>query len=98
MEKIYLDGVPSTLSIMEWIRDNGCPWVQNLAIYFSRGRNDYTFDMMVSSLDESEIELSLELDPLDSWYDYEGMKRLHCDIPQGMWLFCIDGKYYYATK
>lgn len=97
MKKIHLEGIPSTLSVMEWIRSNDCPWVQNLAIYFSRGRRDCTFDMMVSSLDESEMESTLELDPLDTWYDYEGMKRLKCDIPSGMWLFWIDGHYYYAT-
>lgn len=97
MKEIHLEGVPSTLSVMEWIRDNGCPWVSHLAVYFSRGRRDCTFDMMVSSLDESEMELTLELDPLDTWYDYEGMKRLACDIPSGMWLFWIDGHYYYAT-
>lgn len=97
MKEIRLEGVPSTLSVMEWIRDNGCPWVSHLAIYFSKGRRDCTFDMMVSSLCEIEIAATLELDPLDTWHDYEGMKRLSCDIPSDMWIFWIEGHYYYAT-
>lgn len=96
MKKIHLEGIPSTLSAMEWIRANGCPWVQNLAIYFSRGRRDCTFDMMISSLNEVDVEDEFEFNPLDTWFDYEGMKRLKCDIPN-MWLFYIDGHYYYAT-
>lgn len=96
MKKIHLEGIPSTLSAMEWIRANGCPWVQNLAIYFSRGRRDCTFDMMISSLNEEDVEDEFEFNSLDTWFDYEGMKRLKCDIPD-MWLFYIDGHYYYAT-
>lgn len=97
MKKIYLEGTPSTIRAMEWIRENGCPWVQDLAVHFSLGCRDGSFDMMISSMNECEVKDDLEFHPLDTWFDYKGMKRRHCDIPSWAWLFCIDGNYYFAT-
>lgn len=97
MKKILLEGTCSTISAMEWLRSNDCPWIMNLEVYFKIGRRDGLWDMMISSMNEDELEATLEFYPLDSWFDYEGMKRLHCDFPSGMWIFYIDGHYYYAT-
>lgn len=97
MKKIHLEGIPSTISAMEWIRANDCPWISNLEVYFGRGRRDGLWDMMISSLNEVDVEDEFEFNPLSAWYDYEGMKRLHCEFPSNMWIFYIDGSYYYAT-
>lgn len=96
MKKIRLEGTCSTISAMEWLRANDCPWIMNLEVYFKIGRRDGLWDMMISSLNEVDVEDEFEFNPLDTWFDYEGMKRLKCDIPD-MWLFYIDGHYYYAT-
>lgn len=96
MKKIYLEGIPSTISAMEWIRANDCPRVVNLEVYFEKGRRDGLFDMMISSLDECDLMATLDRYPIEVWHEYDGMRRLR-GYSYALWYFYIDGSYYYAT-
>ena len=85
-----------TLDIMEWIRDNGCPNLDHTTFVDARG-NDVA---MVSMSSESEFESWLDdiATGDESWFEYDGMKRSKSKYVKGLWLFLIDGNYYYATR
>ena len=88
---IKMSGLATTIPVMEWIRDNGCPDLCYTSFEDSRGNG-----LMVSNDDElgrlTEENVTMGL---DSWFEYEGMKRNGCC--RDGWVFCIDGKYYYAS-
>ena len=92
-ETIRLDGCATTIPVMEWIRDNGCPELDHT--YFVDKYGDMA---IVSYMHESEwgdIIDYLNKQGDEIWYDYKGMKRTR-DIACG-WVFLIDGHYYFAT-
>ena len=95
-ETIQLNEIGAgTTSIMEWIRDNGCPNLDCTQFVDVRGNRV----AMVSRGDESMFRETLE--DIDrgksSWYEYDGMKRYQSRFVSGMWVFLIDGNYYWAT-
>lgn len=86
-----------TLDIMEWIRDNGCPNLDHTI--FEDARGNYVAKVSKSS----ESEFAMWLDDIASgdkepWFEYKGMKRAKSKYVSGMWLFLINGGYYYATR
>lgn len=85
-----------TLDIMEWIRDNGCPNLDHTTFVDARG-NDVA---MVSMGSESDFESWLDdiAAGNESWFEYDGMKRSKSKYVNGLWLFLIDGNYYWATR
>ena len=84
-----------TTDIMEWIRDNGCPNLDHTIFVDARG-NDVA---MVSKSSESDMWLDdIASGNEEPWFEYEGMKRAKSKYVSGMWLFCINGNYYWATR
>lgn len=74
-------------SIMEWIRDNGCPNL-DCTIFEDCISSGY----MVSLVSENEIEAILEK---AEWTEYEGMKGY---LTQYGWVLFINGNYYWASR
>jgi hypothetical protein len=90
-KRIVLDEPATTIPVMEWIRDNGCPHL-SYTIFADKFGNG----LMVSSQCEEDMSAYLECFEAGDyeWFEYKGMKRHYlCG-----WTFCIDGKYYFATK
>lgn len=93
-KEIKLQGASSTILVMEWIRDNNSPFLDCQRFAFDDGGL-----LIVSTQDEKYIEFLLEEHPLDTWYEYEGMRRLYQDVfGSPMWYFNINGHYYYLTS
>lgn len=91
-ETIRLDGLCTTIPVMEWIRDNGCPELDHT--YFV---DKYGESAIVSYMHESEWAATMDyFEELGrgELFDYRGMKRYHDTIG---WIFLIDGHYYFAT-
>lgn len=95
-KEIQLGIGAGTLDIMEWIRDNGCPDLTHTIFVDARG-NDVA---MVSKGSEQEFETWLDdiAEGGESWFEYHGMKRSKSRFVEGLWLFLIDGNYYWATR
>jgi len=86
-----------TLDIMEWIRNNGCPNLDHT--FFEDARGNYV--AIVSKSSESKFDTWLDdiaSGDEEPWFEYEGMKRAKSKYVSGMWLFLINGEYYYATR
>lgn len=90
---IRLDGLATTIPVMEWIRDNGCPDLDHT--YFIDKYGDV---VIVSYMHKEEWGMTREylelLTAKNDWFEHKGMKRRRecCG-----WVFLIDGHYYYAT-
>lgn len=74
-------------SVMEWIRDNGCPNL-DCTIFEDCISSGY----MVSFVTEDEIDAILEE---AEWTEYEGMKAHRT---QHGWVLSINDNYYWASK
>lgn len=86
-----------TISVMEWIRDHGCPDLCYTDFVDARGNEI----VMVSSADMCKFKGWLDnIDGGDEnpWFEYKGMKRTQSKFERGIWLFLIDGNYYYASR
>jgi hypothetical protein len=85
-----------TIDIMEWIRDNGCPNLDCTIFKDARG-NDVA---KVSLGNESMFPEFLEdiKEGHEKWFEYEGMKRCQSRFVKGLWIFLINGDYYWATR
>lgn len=90
---IKLDEPATTIPIMEWIRDHGCPELDHT--FFA---DKYGDKAIVSYMHESECGATIEylqtLNSKDDWFEYKGMKRRHDSCG---WIFLIEGNYYFAT-
>lgn len=79
---------------MEWIRENQYP---DLNATFFYGDAEKRQCLIVSEIDP-EIDswkfMLSRTSPLSEWFEYNGM---HCYFMVNMWIFEIDGHYYYAT-
>lgn len=95
MRTIKMSGMPSTLAVMNWIRDNDCPQLKSDFFEFEEKvmGNDL---LIVSSVEEKDIQSFLEEYPEDSWHEVFGMRRTTTYV-KGMWYFYINGKFYYCT-
>ena len=95
-EEIFIPGVESTISLMEWLRNNDCPECNYNVVYFVQEGREPQFGCIVSSFDD-DIDHECIVDCLNSneVFEYEGMRRWHDGF--GGFDFAIDGKYYYAT-
>ena len=87
----------STCDVMEWVRDNGCPLLDYTHFDFDDSILKGCF--VVSSMHETEetIESTIELygEP-NTWHEpIQGGRRVN--IMPYMWVFWIDGKYYFMT-
>ena len=70
---INLDGNPSLVSVMEYIRDNGGPITGKWQFTFDNGK------MLICnplSQDDDMLECALDDLPLEEWHDVLGMKRI----------------------
>lgn len=88
---IWLPGIPSTVSVMEWIRDHGCPMLKSQEFAFGDGGET----IFVSKFSETEIASVLRAYPKDCWHIVLDMKRLN--YSRYSWYFYINGSYYYAS-
>jgi len=92
---ILLKELATTIPIMEWIRDNGCPDLDHTM--FAQSGCDVNWGMIVSLEYSGPIEEYIEkhnLPDLSEWFDYKGMKRLHESF---WWIFIIGDNVYFAT-
>ena len=93
---IILDKPATTIPVMEWIRDNGCPSLDHTIFM-----DEFGDEMMVSLTSESELmatlnEIEEEIKEGNKpWFEYKGMYRHH--TPYG-WIFLINGELYWATQ
>lgn len=85
---VTLEGITSTLSVMEYIRNNGLPNYGHVFFNFPKSNES----LIVSRLDKGQIESTLILNPIETWHDVFGMKRLCED--DGLWYAYIDGELY----
>lgn len=95
-KNIVLNEPATTIPVMEWIRDNGCPDLDHTS-FSQRGMN-INRGLIVSLeivCDEEHLTGEMMLPPLSEWYDYEGMKRYHEHF---WWYFYINGHLYFATE
>lgn len=90
---IWLPGYPSTVSVMEWIRDHGCPMLKSQDFAFGDGPMGE--GIMVSEFSESDLESILTAYPKEFWHEVLDMKRL--TFSRHSWYFYIDGHFYYAS-
>ena len=92
-ETIRLDGLCTTIPVMEKIRELGCPELDHTYFVDSHGGCAIVSYMYESEWGDTIDYLNEQGDEI--WYDYKGMKRTR-DIVCG-WVFLIDGHYYFAT-
>jgi hypothetical protein len=88
---IELPGIPSTISIMEYIRENNGPTVGKMQFSFENGK------MLICTpltQDDDILEYYLEEYPLESWHDISGMKRIRCDHG---WICYINNRFYHLS-
>lgn len=100
-KNINLHGQPSTVAIMEYIRDNGFPDTDYAHFVFVdcptkfMGIFDSHYTIVVT--DETNYVLNkgvlLDVHPLDTWHDVLGMKRYA--VSERSWYAYINGRYYY---
>lgn len=93
MTDIWLEGIPSTISVMEWIRDNQCPTLKCTDFHFKNSHDNTC--LMVSSKDVSECSAVFEMYPLQSWKMIQDMKRIRINSSYYFW---INGNLYYASR
>ena len=85
-----------TTSIMEWIRDNGCPNLDCTIFNDARGNYVATVSMGGESMFREFLE---DINKgKSSWFEYKGMKRCQSRFVSGLWIFLINGNYYWATR
>lgn len=89
MKEINLGFDGGTIALMEWIRANNYPTLDTVCCRSGSGR----YTLIVSSYVPTEFDLDLSD---GEWFEWEGMKRHFCGLPR-MWVFYIDGHWYYAT-
>jgi hypothetical protein len=92
---VYLNCCISTIPVMDWIWENGAPLMTH--VWF---KNQKSKDcMIVSSVEASDISSLLELNPVETWFSYFGMKRLAvCDSTNDIdFYFYIKDRLYHAT-
>lgn len=87
----FLPGYPSTVSVMEWIRDHGCPELKGECFAFCQSEQEY---IIVSKISKDDLRYVLKIYPEDTWHDVFGMKRL--TMSRRSWYFYINGNFYYA--
>lgn len=98
MEKIHLNGMASTCSVMDWIEQNGCPNLYEQFFEFDETRPFFGTELpmhaVVSTLKPDWA--TLELYPLEEWHEVTPtQKRLDCN---GLgWYAYIGGKFYWIT-
>ena len=86
-----------TLDIMEWIRNNGCPNLDHTI--FEDARRNFVAMVSKSSVSKCATWLAdIASGDEEPWFEYKGMKRAKSKYERGMWLFLINGEYYYATR
>lgn len=88
---IELPGIPSTISIMEYIRENNGPTVGKMQFSFENGK------MLICTplpQDDDILEYYLEEYPLESWHDISGMKRIKCNHG---WICYINNRFYHLS-
>lgn len=85
---IQLPCNPSTVAIMEYIRDNGMPSNELWDFSFKNGDAH-----MCSEVQPNSLETVLEAFPLEEWPDVLGMKR----IKLSGWYCYINNKFYYIS-
>lgn len=85
---ITMEGITSTLSVMKYIRDNGLPNYGHVFFNFPKSNES----LIVSRMDKGQIKSTLMLNPIETWHDVFGMKRLCED--DGLWYAYIDGELY----
>lgn len=88
---IWLPGIPSTVSVMEWIRDHGCPMLKAQEFSFEDGYDS----IIVSQFSKEELSSVLRAWPIKIWPVVLDMKRL--TYSRYSWYFYINGSYYYAS-
>ena len=91
MIEIKMDGVRSTVAVMEYIRENGIPAGETLYFDFPK----YNQYLCASNESANDIWCTLELHPVESWHDVFGMKRL-C-VSSHEWYAYINGRYYFIS-
>ena len=91
MKTIIMDGVCSTTAAMEYIRDNGIPAGETLYFDFPK----YNQYLCASNEDADDIFATLYLNPLETWHDVLGMKRL-C-VSSHEWYAYINERFYFIS-
>ena len=86
---INLDGNPSLVTIMEYIRDNGGPTIGKWQFTFNNGK------MLICSplsQDDDMLEIALDELPLEEWHDVLGMKRIKF---YSGWIIYVNKRFYF---
>lgn len=91
MIEIKIDGVRSTVAVMEYIRDNGIPTGETMYFDFPK----YNQHLCASNEYAEDIYATLEFDPLETWHDVLGMKRL-C-LSERAWYAYINDRFYFIS-
>ena len=100
-DKVYLSGMVSTCSVMDWIEQNGCPSLSYMHFVFPDDKiaGGY-FKGLPRSLVVSERKpdwATLALYPLDEWHQVTPtQKRLTCE--RLGWYAYIGGKFYWISE
>jgi hypothetical protein len=87
---INMPGIPSTVSVMEYIRDNTNVIEGNEIVTFLFER----YGSITVSKEDEDVSLFLECHPLDTWHDVFGMKRIPRIIG---WYAHINGQLYFMS-
>lgn len=86
-----------TLAVMEWLASNNTP-----ALYCQVFAHNGDRFLMVSSVSEQEMWARLQVNPLETWDNINGYKRLTINFGseeanEPVFFFHINGQFYFAT-
>lgn len=87
--RIEIGGDGNTVSLMECLRDNPKDYISEPIYYHNELR------WIVSRLPKEKVNSCLLAYPIDTWFEYRGMRRLNTGYK--WFVFFIDGEYYFAS-
>lgn len=101
--RLELKGLCSTVSVMEYIRDNGFKANYNgdMHFWFPEDTANYRFfgkqpRSIIVSEQDTHCWFFPKLHPLDEWHDVFGMKRYA--IGERQWYAYINEQFYYMSS
>ena len=96
MYDIKLKGPTSTVAVMDWIEENGCP---ELHERFFRFKDSHFIDtIVVSSVkpDDPPVRPIIARTPVEEWHQVKPNQRRHAAGDRS-WYACICGKLYWIS-
>ena len=98
MYDIKLKGPTSTVAVMDWIEEHGCPELHGQFFRFEPVDAHFIDTIVVSSVepDDTPVRPIIARTPVEEWHQVKPNQRRHA-VSARAWYACICGKLYWIT-